>query len=174
MRLLILLFFVSMPSFALQLETVWTERAEKNLSLTCEGEETCVRYCQEKESCTVVEKVCKNCVGTSLAMTFAFNEMGRSLVASEKLDDYALFDLLEKNSFVSLTSRSVYNLVERFDSSSLKTKFRSLCEDGTRYPVVFFGKTASGEMGRVQAVWCESGFYEMLQLDQLPTDGELF
>lgn len=173
MKFLIISLFLNLSTFAFQVETIWTEKAEKKLSLTCESDEQCVRFCKDQEACTVTEDVCKNCVGTSLAMTFAFKEMGRTLVASDKLDDYAFFDLLKGNSFVSITSRSIYNLVERFDSSSLRQKFRSLCADDTRYPVVFFGKTAGGELGRVQAVWCESGFYEMIQLDYLPTEDQL-
>jgi hypothetical protein len=107
-------------------------------------------------------------------MTFAFKEMGRSIVAKESLDAYAFFDLLDSGEFVSLTSRSIYNLVERFNSNSLKRKFRSLCMDGTQYPHAFFDKTNSGEFGAPQLVWCNSGIYRLERLTELYQDSILY
>lgn len=173
LTLITALFIFSLSSFAVTVETQWSEASEKSLLLTCNENEVCRQFC-EGASCEVPEKVCKNCVSTSIAMTFAFKEMGRTIVSTEALDAYALVDLLQTKEFVSLTSRSIYNLVERFNSNSLKRKFRSLCADGTAYPHAFFNKTASGEIGAPQLVWCESGVYRLERLSELPSDSELF
>ncbi len=163
---------LSLSSFALNIDTSWSADSRKILNLTCSGDDVCSQFCNG-EQCQVEEKVCKNCVGTSITMTYAFKEMGRALVSTESLTSYELFDLLSSGEFVSLTSRSVYNLIYRFDDSELKSKFRGLCNDGTRYPVVFFGTTPSGEMGEIKAVWCDSGVLGMTQLDQLDVEGDL-
>ena len=165
----LLLMMISFQVSAVSLETVWTMSSEKELHLYCAQteDETCLQFCGD-ESCIVSEPVCKNCVGTSVTMTYIFKEMGRVYIAGEKLDDYYLYDLLNNQNFVSLTSRSVYNLVYSFNASSLRRQFRSLCNDGTAYPVAFFSKNAAGEISRPDALWCESGVFELKQLDELP------
>lgn len=163
MKTLILLFAtLSMQAFAYQIETSWTDDSKKILRVTCDGDSICENFCGS-QACEIEEKVCKNCVGTSIGMTYAFQEMGRSYIVTEVLDPYFLFDLLKSKKFVSLTSRSLYNLVDRFDSIELRRKFRGLCVDGTRYPHVFFKTQRSGELGEIQAVWCEDGVYQMGQ-----------
>ncbi len=153
--------FIVVNSFALNLSTEWTMESRKMIHVSCEEDETvCQNFCQGHMACMTEEKVCKNCVGTSIAMTYAFQEMGRSIVAGDQLDPYFLFDFLSQKNYVTLTSRSVYNLVDSFDSMSLRRKFRSLCQDGTRYPMVFFNKTEGGEFGRAQAIWCDSGVFQ--------------
>ncbi|MCR9203654.1 MAG: hypothetical protein NXH75_03690 [Halobacteriovoraceae bacterium] len=164
MKILVLLFSLfSVSTYSLHIDTTWTEDSKKYLNITCDGEAICEQFCSGG-SCKMQEKVCKNCVGTSIGMTFAFQEMGRSYIATEKLDDYFIFDLFWSKKFVTLTSRSIYNLVERFDSMGLRRKFRSLCADGTRYPVVFFGTQESGELGEIKAVWCQEGVFQMEQI----------
>ena len=161
--LAIVFILLSATTHALHIDTMWTENSKKYLNITCDGEAICEQFCTGR-ACKMQEKVCKNCVGTSIGVTFAFQEMGRSYIASEKLDDYFIFDLLWSKEFVTLTSRSIYNLVDRFDSMELRRKFRSLCADGTRYPVVFFGTQPSGELGEIKAVWCQEGIFRMEQL----------
>lgn len=160
---------IGLAANALEIETNWSAASEKSLALTCGEDSTCQQFC-DGDSCVVLEKVCKNCASTSIAMTFAFKEMGRSLVSGDAVDPYALYDLLDSGSFVSLTSRSIYNLVERFNSSALKRRFRSLCNDGTAYPHAFFETTQSGSIGAPRMVWCNSGVYALERLNELPID----
>lgn len=171
-KLLVTFLFLTIgfSSYALEIQTNWSESSEKSLSLNCGDNSACEQFC-DGPTCEVAEKVCKNCVSTSIAMTFAFKEMGRALVATQGLDPYALFDLLESGNFVSLTSRSIYNLVERFNSSALRQRFRSLCTDGTAYPHAFFEVSASGSLGAPRMVWCESGIYGLERLSELPVEG---
>lgn len=166
-------FIFSASIMAFNIDTSWTADSRKVLNITCDDDNICTQFC-DGDSCQVEEKVCKNCVGTSITMTYAFREMGRALVSTEEISSYELFDLLSSGNFVSLTSRSVYNLIFRFDARELKSKFRSLCQDGTRYPVVFYNTINSGELGEVKAVWCDSGVIGMTQLDQLGIDKGLF
>jgi len=170
-----LILFCSVSNFALEIETVWTETSEKRLAISCGEDEACVQFCMGNNSCFMREKVCKNCVGTSLKMTYIFEEMGRNLFNSgEAVGPYELFDLLTSTNFVSLSSKSVYNLIERFDSLSLRRRFRSLCLDETAYPIVFFNKVRSGEIGSVKAVWCNSGVYRMDQDSEVIIEDSLF
>ncbi len=167
------LILISTSAMAFNIDTTWTEDSRKVLNLSCNGDDICSQFC-DGDSCQVDEKVCKNCVGTSIAMTYAFREMGRALVSTQELSAYEIFDLLRSGEYVSLTSRSVYNLIFSFDARELKARFRGLCQDGTRYPVVFYSTIESGELGEVKAVWCDSGVLGMTQLDQLPVENELF
>lgn len=160
----LLAFVSSSLCFSMTITTNWSEDSRKTLVLACSEEEAevaCDNLCGES-TCEIEEKVCVDCVGTSIAMTYAFREMGRILHnTGEKVDAYFLVDLISSGNFVSLTSRSVYNLVERFDSRSLRSKFTSLCNDGTRYPTVFFKKLRSGKLGSVSAVHCANGTFLM-------------
>lgn len=177
MRILIFLFcsFLVFQSFALDITTEWTMESKKYLHISCQSEDyVCQEFCLGGQKCKMQEKVCKNCVGTSISMTYAFEEMGRNIVAGDKLDDYFIFDLMRTREFVTLTSRSIYNLVERFDSMTLRARFRSLCADGTRYPVVFLNTTESGELGQAKAVWCDSGVYEVFYLSGASAGPDLF
>jgi hypothetical protein len=160
--LLALFIISSLSSFSMSITTDWTQDSRKILKLACSEEEvTCEKVCQ-KSTCEIEEKVCVDCVGTSITMTFAFQEMGRILHnTGESVDAYFLADLINSKNFITLTSRSLYNLVDRFNSFSLRSKFSSLCDDGTRYPTVFFNKLRSGRMGSVSAVHCESGVFVM-------------
>ncbi len=167
---LILLSLFSLSSLGFTLETQWSMASEKSLKVSCNNDSVCERFCNGV-GCAVVEKVCKNCVSTSVAMTFAFKEMGRAIVAKEAIDPYSLFDLLESGEFVSLTSRSVYNIVERFNSAALKRRFQALCTDGTQYPHAFFSKTLAGEIDAPQMVWCDSGVYRLERLTELSVRG---
>lgn len=170
---LLLSLSMSFSAQALYLETQWSEASEKSLLVTCNEDAACEQFC-DGESCEVKEKVCKNCVSTSISMTFAFKEMGRAIIAKEPLDPYALFDLIASGSFVSLTSRSVYNIVERFDSMALRRKFRSLCNDGTRYPQAIFDTLPSGAIGAPHLVWCESGLFKLEQVTELLEGSNLY
>ena len=166
-KILVLLFVVlCFPLQALTIETAWTEASEKELHLYCGEDETCRQFCAG-DTCTIAEPVCKNCVGTSVTMTYIFKEMGRVYTTGERLDDYFLYDLFNLQNFVSLTSRSVYNLTMTFNSSALRRQFRSLCDDGTAYPVVFFDKNLAREISQPISVWCETGVFQLIQLTEL-------
>lgn len=159
-RLTLLILILPKLLFAFEISTKWSDSANKYLELSCRNSYECQEFCAGGQ-CQVQEKVCRNCIGTSISMSYAFQEMGRAYVSSYELDEYFLFELLSRGEFVSLTSRSLYNLIDRFDSLVLRRKFQSLCRDGTQYPVVFFDATAAGELGEIQAVWCKSGVFKM-------------
>lgn len=164
MKFIIFTLLIFQSAFALDIETKWTPDTKKYLHLTCNGNSECEKFC-DGNYCKMQERVCKNCVSSSIEMTYAFQEMGRSYIRGERLDDYFIFDLFYTRRFITLTSRSIYNLIERFDSLSLRRRFQALCNDDTKYPVVFFKQNEAGKLGEVQAVWCEDGIYEVNQLE---------
>jgi len=113
--------------------------------------------------CTVKEETCHNCIGTSISLTYIFNYMGKAYTNTgiSALEGDVLSSLKE-GKFVSFSSRSIYNHVDRFNSSTLKRNFRSLCTDRTRYPIVLFKKsTQTQRVSDVQFVFCDNGVFEM-------------
>ncbi|OUR99950.1 hypothetical protein A9Q84_02660 [Halobacteriovorax marinus] len=160
----IILFSISSLSSAYTVESSWNDKYEKELSFYCSSEDTmCLDLCGEATMCKVKEETCHNCIGTSITLTYIFNYMGKAYTNTgvETLDGEVLSSL-KGSEFVSFSSRSIYNHVDRFNSSSLKRNFRSLCTDGTRYPIVLFKKNrGSQRVADVQFVFCDNGVFEM-------------
>lgn len=148
----------------LEIETGWTVENTKYLDAYCsEGNQSCHYICNDESHCRVSESVCRNCIGSSIEMTFLFEEMGRSITSNlaATVDVYTLSDLISSHRFFTLTSRSIYNHVDSFDSFRLRRRFQSLCPDRTRYPVVFLERLSSNRMGQPLYVWCESGVFHL-------------
>jgi hypothetical protein len=162
--LIIALVLVSQISFGFTVESNWNDKYEKELSFYCvEGDTLCNDLCHNDKSCKVKEETCHNCIGTSISITYIFNFMGKAYTNTQiEMNEADVLEKLESGNFVSFSSRSIYNHVDRYNSSTLRRNFRSLCSDGTRYPIVMFNKTAvSQKVGDVEFVFCDNGVYEM-------------
>lgn len=160
----ILFFSISSLASAYTVESSWNDSYEKELAFYCnDSDSLCLDLCSDSKMCKVKEETCHNCIGTSVTLTYIFNYMGKAYTNTgvEALEGDVLSSLKDSN-FVSFSSRSIYNHVDRFNSSTLKRNFRSLCTDGTRYPIVLFKKnTRSQRVGDVQYVFCDNGVFEM-------------
>lgn len=164
MKVLALLFFLGTNLYAAEFSNSWSDTFEKTVTMSCfEEDTTCEEFCGDKETCEVKEKVCRDCIGTSVTMTYIFNYMGLNLVNTGKeISTYEITDLLESGLFVTLTSKSIYNHVDSHNSLRLRRKFRSLCENRARMPVVFFDSDpVTKKIGKVRFVACDDEFYEM-------------
>lgn len=162
--LIIALVLVSQFSYGYSVESNWNDSYEKELSFYCiEGDTLCNDLCQDDKICKIKEETCHNCIGTSITVTYIFNYMGKAYTNTEiEMNEADVLEKLTAGDFVSFSSRSIYNHVDRFNSSTLKRNFRSLCTDGTRYPIVMFNKTPiSQKVGDVKFVFCDSGVFEM-------------
>lgn len=127
-----------------------------------EDEYQCEDFCGEK-ICKIEEKVCRNCIGSNLLITHIFRDMGRTFRNSgNEISYYEVLETLSTNLFASFTSKSIYNIVERYDSPKLRKKFQSLCDNGTEYPVVIFGiNKVSRILDEVKFVLCGDQAFEM-------------
>ena len=155
---------LSLSLQAFEVKEAWNSRNQKIVSITCfNNTNMCDRLCRDDRQCNIPEPSCTDCVGTSIYMTYLFQEMGRYIRNTHiELDDYALIDLLDSGRFISLSAKSVYNHVDSFNSFALQRRFRSMCSDGTPHPVVFLDQNRSGKAGQPIMVWCESGVYEVV------------
>ncbi len=146
--------------------TNWNDKYQKSITLTC-GEDnysyTCSQVCGNESKCEIEEKTCYNCLGSSVYLTHLFKQMGQTYRSTnEETDAYGFVDFLLKNEFVTITSKSVYNNVDRFNSSSLRARFQSLCSNNTEYPVVFLESVGKRhDLGKVRYVSCGEEVYRM-------------
>ncbi|WP_417336597.1 hypothetical protein [Halobacteriovorax marinus] len=157
------LFFVFNINAAV-VENGWNDSYEKELNFYCsEGDYLCFDICGKFEQCKVPEETCHNCIGTSIHLTYIFNYMGKAYTnTGVEANPSSVRDLIRSRRFVSFSSRSIYNHVDSFNSPTLRRNFRSLCSDGTRYPIVVFEKSrVTKKVTDVRFVFCESGTYEM-------------
>lgn len=162
LKVMIISFFsLNIASAHIDVRENWNSSYKKEVVITCSEDETfCDSVCGKTNQCVIPEAPCTNCIGSTLIMTFYFQEMGRLVQNNtEEVNFYDVTSLILQRGFVSLSSKSIYNHIDNFNSLSLQRKFRAMCNDGTRHPVVFFNKLDNNEIGRPEFVWCESGFY---------------
>mgnify|MGYP000247618367 FL=1 len=162
--LILALTLISQITFGYSVESGWNDSYQKELSFYCaEGDTLCHDLCENDSVCKVKEETCHNCIGTSITLTYIFNYMGKAYTnTGVEANEADILSKVETKSFVTLSSKSIYNHVDSFNSMSLRKNFRSLCTDGTMYPIVFFDKNVrTQKIGDVQFVFCNSGVYEM-------------
>lgn len=164
-KLIIALFLLisANSAFAISYEPVWTEDYKKNVIMTCsEDEFQCEDLCG-KSSCIIKEKVCRNCIGSNIRITHIFRDMGRSFTnTGNEVSYYEVLETLGSQHFATFTSKSIYNIVERYDSTKLRLKFQSLCPNEVKYPVVVFStKKVSRILDKVKFVVCGEKAFEM-------------
>lgn len=155
--------FFSSQALGAQINTYWNDQNQKIVQINCsyESNDLCLQTCDNEYECKINEPICIDCVGTSIVMTYYFQEMGRLIYnTGGYVDVYTAADLLVSNDFISLNSRSIYNHIDSFNSFSLQRRFRRMCNDGTFSPIVFFSRENSGTIGQPKWIWCESGLYE--------------
>ena len=129
------------------------------------------RACGEEKMCEFKEGICRDCIGTSLYMTSLFNGMGSIYRSTEFVRSSELLDLIERGDFITLSSRSIYNHVESFDSDKLKARFQVLCRDGSEYPLVFIAAERGSRLpGDVLYVTCGNEVYKMEQKPSILKD----
>ena len=160
MKILTLLFiFYPFFSFGLEVESGWSPFLKKEVTITCQEDESlCDLLCQDQRECKVSEKVCRNCIGTDIYITHVFLNMGRLIVpVEEEVSPYELIDFLSKKQFATLTSKSIYNHVLKFNSKKLKRKFQKMCLPyQVDYPIVFFEvQKISRLLGRPKYIICD-------------------
>jgi hypothetical protein len=158
-----LLFKINL-TFAFDASEKWLPDNTPNLIFECSKDERfCIELCGEEIKCSFKEKICKNCIGTSILMTNIFEQMGLLYRNNGiEVSQYEFIDFINKKNFVSFTSRSVYNQTDSFDSPSMKSRFQSLCPGKIEYPVVFFElKDNSNVLKSVKFVTCGNEIYKM-------------
>lgn len=149
---------------AFEIQEAWNAEYSPELIVNCsELDRLCIDLCNNETKCVIPQKVCKDCIGTSVLMTNIFERMGVGYRnAGEAISEYTLVDLIKSGNFVTFTSRSIYNQNDTFDSRLSKERFQSLCSNSTPYPVVFFGlRPKSTVLSEVKYVACGAEIYKM-------------
>jgi hypothetical protein len=163
MYILILLFKLSTAS-AFQSSEFWDQQNRLHLNFQCTNAEPfCFDLCQKNETCSFEEKVCVNCVGTSLLITSIFEQMGSLFQnTNEEISSYEFIDFIKQKKFVSFSSKSPFNQFESYDSPALKSRFQSLCGNQTDYPLVLFElNERSQTLKKIKFVICDDRVFRM-------------
>ena len=177
-NLIIFFLLISSNVYGVEIESRWNDFFQKEITTTCsEDHGFCEEVCGDKYFCVIKEKPCRNCMGTSVQMHHIFQNIGRIYVSREEVTNYELRDLLSSKNFSTITSKSVFNNVSRFNNFSLRGKFMSLCPGlKVKYPIVFFDvNETSKRLGDVRYVACQRPGEE-LKVFRMVSDGntELF
>lgn len=70
--------------------------------------------------------------------------------------------LVATGRFVAISSRSIYNQNDSFDSDELRIKFQNLCPSWTKYPVVLFSlKEGTNILDEARYVTCDTATFKM-------------
>ena len=174
-NLLILILLLSSNLYGVEINTRWNDFFQKEVTVTCsEDHAFCEEVCNDKYFCVVKETPCRNCLGTSVQMHHIFKNMGKVFVAKEEVTSYEIRDLLSSKNFVTVTSKSVFNNVTRFNNSELRRQFMTLCpEKRIKYPIVFFDRDeVTNRLGDVRFVACQKPDGE-LSVYKMEDDGNL-
>jgi hypothetical protein len=124
---------------AQEIEVNWTDSFQKELHLSCHsGAMICEKICDAPFLCTIEEGLCHDCIGTSLKMYHIFSEIGRSIqrVISSPWEEFIIFILAKR--FVTFTTKDAFNLIDGYNSLSVREKFESLCPDESLSQILFF------------------------------------
>ncbi len=176
-RKLILSLVLVTQSYALEFTSSWNQSLTKEVVMSCSQDDyQCREVCESETSCTFKEKTCTNCIGTNVYITNIFREMGRIYVNTlTSVSSDSLVELLSSGNFVTITSKSIYNQVDRFNSLGLRNRFKSLCENGAQYPVVFFDMNSKNDkIDEVLYVACDNEFFEMTATPDIYTNKMYF
>jgi hypothetical protein len=164
MIILLMMLMKISTSFAFEVKEIWNQENRLQIEFQCSSiDRFCHDLCLKDDSCKVEEKVCLNCVGTSMLMNSIFEQMGlKYRNTQEEVSSYELIDFLNKNNFVSITSKSIFNQIEAYDSPVLKSRFQSLCPENIAYPLVIFELNPTSHTPRsVKYVLCDEKIFRM-------------
>jgi hypothetical protein len=166
--LILFTILLSGSALSIELDSRWNYKFEKEVILTCsEDEFFCEDLCESKDSCVIKESVCRDCIGSTPYLTHVFNQLGRAIVKSDEAQVEDLVELLKSEHFSTITSKSVYNHVDRYGTDKLADKFGALCDFTADKPVMVFEvKEVSNLMGTPKFLVCGS---EIFHVD--PTGG---
>lgn len=157
--LLIFLFLIQ-TAFAVEVSDRWNYKFQKEVVVNCgESEYFCDDLCGKKDQCVIKEKVCRDCLGSTVYLTHIFDQIGRSIVASEEAQIEDMIELLRTKRFSAITSTSVYNMVDAMGDKKIEKRFASLCpSEEYKNPVVIFEtQEVSGLLGKPKLVVCNNG-----------------
>jgi hypothetical protein len=153
-------FLVIKPAFSLEVTDRWNHKFQKEVVVTCEESEYfCEDLCEKKEQCILKEKVCRDCIGSTIYLTHVFDQIGRSIVASEEAQFEDMIELLGSNNFSVISSNSVYNMVDALGDKNIEKRFASLCpsQEFSRPTIIFEVKEVSGLLGKPKLIVCNNG-----------------
>ncbi len=138
----------------------WNYKFQKEVVVNCgEGEYFCDDLCDKKDQCIIKEKVCRDCLGSTVYLTHIFDQIGRSIVASEEAQIEDMIELLKANRFSIITPTSVYNMVDAMGDKKIEKRFASLCpsEEFKNPMVIFDTQEVSGLLGKPKLIVCNNG-----------------
>lgn len=173
MIILLMMLMKISTSLAFEVKEIWNQENRLQIEFQCSSiDRFCHDLCHKDDSCKIEEKVCFNCVGTSILMNSIFEQMGlKYRNTQEEVSTYEMIDFFNTKKFVSFTSKSIFNQIEAYDSPALKSRFQSLCPEFVTYPMVIFElNPASSTPRSVKYVICDDKFFRMTDNAEIITN----
>ena len=146
---------------ALELWPYWSQDFKQWLRVTCDQEEDvpfCTSLCQQPRECVLAQQYCRNCAGTALLyVKDVLDTLGDVYVGTEEQVSRAqVLERLRSGAYITLTSDTVFNYIDTFDSEALQIRFQRLCWDPSKRPVLFLdAHPRTRVVGRVLFVACQ-------------------
>jgi hypothetical protein len=147
-------------AYSFEVSDRWNHRFEKETILNCsESEYFCDDLCGMKFKCVVKERVCRDCIGSSVYLTHIFDQIGRSIINSDETQIDDLLELLKTGRFNSISAKSVYNIMDGVADTDLLRRFKSLCpSEEFQNPIMIFEvEDVSMRLGRPKFLVCNQG-----------------
>lgn len=165
----ILTFIVCILSFAntyaISININWNYNFKKDLVISCEEDQLCESYFGTQIA--IKESKCSDCFSTDLNQTFLFNGIGESITNSLiPVGEVEFYSYLIDNRFVSISYDSPYDLVTNDSAMKKRLKYRSLCEDPSQDPILFFDLSEKSEVSTPKYIYCgENQIFELELFD---------
>jgi hypothetical protein len=152
--------FLSKSAFSIEITDRFNHRFQKEVILTCgESEYFCDDLCGKKDQCVIKEKVCRDCIGSTIYLTHVFDQIGRSIVAADEAKIEDMIELFRTKRFSILGPTSVYNMVDGTGNKDIERRFASLCpsEEYTHPIIIFETQEISNLLGKPKFLVCNNG-----------------
>lgn len=150
-------FILSCNVSAFQLDSFWTPDYKKVNKISCnEDEYICQDIC-DSDSCEIEENYCRSCIGNDPYITSIFSTLGLTFQnTNQRVSNNEIYNFIKDNRFISITSKSVYNNIDSYDSPVLQQRFQSLCPEYTAYPILLLELEEGNIPGNLKYVVCQS------------------
>jgi len=176
-RLLLLSLFILVlyPSVqAFDLYTTFSKDYRPITVISCRyGETLCSNICSNQVRCEIKESYCRDCGSFDLFLEDIFTQIGSIYTSEAKpLTEEEMTYYFKKMSFMSLTSKSIFNIYSGYDDLSLRDRMKKTCPGGnTDYPILFLTLDESSIPQSLALIACRRSWdqqWELFPIDSTP------
>jgi len=158
---------ISFNLFSQTISVHWNQQLRKDIDISCSMlEEECIHFCSGNQACKIEEKFCRDCIGTSLRMSYLLDSLGREIINNQihfSIKDF--FKNLKGDKYIAMTPDDIYNVIDPYRSIQVFNKFASLCPEESLNQIIFFSVGVDRKIGDPEVIYCNyingQFFYEL-------------